>query len=69
MISAGEESGNLDGMLNKIADFYDTAVSYSLKKLTALIEPLLLAIMGAVVALIMASVLIPIFDMVKIIRH
>lgn len=69
MISAGEESGNLDGMLNKIADFYDTAVSYSLKKLTALIEPLLLAVMGAVVALIMASVLIPIFDMVKIIRH
>ena len=69
MISAGEESGNLDGMLNKIADFYDTAVSYGLKKLTALIEPLLLAIMGAVVALIMASVLIPIFDMVKIIRH
>jgi len=69
MISAGEESGNLDGMLNKIADFYDTAVGYSLKKLTALIEPLLLAVMGAVVALIMASVLIPIFDMVKIIRH
>jgi len=69
MISAGEESGNLDGMLDKIADFYDTAVGYSLKKLTALIEPLLLAIMGAVVALIMASVLIPIFDMVKIIRH
>ena len=69
MISAGEESGNLDGMLNKIADFYDTAVGYGLKKLTALIEPLLLAIMGAVVALIMASVLIPIFDMVKIIRH
>ncbi|MDO8749499.1 MAG: type II secretion system F family protein [Candidatus Omnitrophota bacterium] len=69
MISAGEESGNLDGMLDKIADFYDTAVGYSLKKLTALIEPLLLAIMGAVVAVIMASVLIPIFDMVKIIRH
>lgn len=69
MIAAGEESGNLDGMLNKIADFYDTAVSYALKKLTALIEPLLLAVMGAVVALIMASVLIPIFDMVKIIRH
>lgn len=69
MISAGEESGNLDGMLDKIADFYDTAVSYSLKRLTALIEPLLLAVMGAVVAMIMASVLIPIFDMVKIIRQ
>ncbi|MEK6567551.1 MAG: type II secretion system F family protein [Candidatus Omnitrophota bacterium] len=68
MISAGEESGNLEGMLDKIADFYDTAVSYSLKRLTALIEPFLLAVMGAVVALIMASVLIPIFDMVKIIR-
>lgn len=69
MIAVGEETGNLDEMLNKIADFYDMAVGYAIKKLTTIIEPLFLAVMGGIVAFIMASMLIPIFDMVKILRH
>lgn len=69
MIAVGEETGNLDEMLNKIADFYDMAVGYTIKKLTTIIEPLFLAVMGSIVAFIMASMLIPIFDMVKILRH
>jgi len=69
MIAVGEEGGNLDEMLNKIADFYDMAVGYAVKRLTVIIEPLFLAIMAAIIALIMASILIPIFDMVKILRH
>lgn len=69
MIAVGEETGNLDEMLNKIADFYDLAAGYAIKKLTAIIEPLFLAIMGSIIAFIMASMLIPIFDMVKILRH
>lgn len=69
MIAVGEETGNLDGMLNKIADFYDMAVGYTIKRLTTLIEPFFLAVMGSIVAFIMASMLIPIFDMVKILRH
>lgn len=69
MIAVGEEAGNLDEMLNKIADFYDMAIGFTVKKLTAIIEPLFLVIMGCVVAFIMASMLLPIFDMVKILRH
>ncbi len=69
MISVGEETGNLDGMLNKIADLYDTTVNYAIKKLTVIIEPVFLVIMGVIVAFIMASMLLPIFDMVKMMRH
>jgi type IV pilus assembly protein PilC len=69
MISAGEESGNLDGMLNKISDLYDMSLGYTIKKLTTIIEPLFLLIMGAMVGFIMASMLLPIFDMIKILRH
>jgi type IV pilus assembly protein PilC len=69
MISVGEESGNLDGMLNKIADFYDMTVDYAIKKLTTVIEPVFLLILGCMVGVIMASMLMPIFDMVKTLRH
>ncbi|MFA4889686.1 MAG: type II secretion system F family protein [Candidatus Omnitrophota bacterium] len=69
MISVGEETGGLVEMLNKIADFYDMSVSYAVKKLTMVIEPLFLVILGAMVGLIMASMLMPIFDMLKILRH
>lgn len=69
MISVGEESGNLDEMLNKISDFYDRGVAYSVKKLTTLIEPVCLVVMGVIVAFIMASMLLPIFDMAKTLRR
>jgi len=69
MIAVGEEGGKVGYMLNKIADFYDTAVGYSIKKLTALIEPLFLVIMGSMIGFIMASLILPIFDMVQVIKH
>ncbi|MCX5665671.1 MAG: type II secretion system F family protein [Candidatus Omnitrophica bacterium] len=69
MISIGEESGGLDAMLEKIADFYDMTVSYAVKKLTTIIEPLFLMVMGVMVGVIMASMLLPMFDMVKTLRH
>lgn len=68
MISAGEESGKLAYMLNKVADFYEKGVEHSVKKLTTLIEPLFIIIMGILVGFIMASMLIPMFDMVKTIQ-
>ena len=68
MISVGEESGSLDAMLGKIADFYDLTADYAIKKLTTVIEPVFLLIMGGMVGLIMASMLLPIFDMVKTLK-
>lgn len=69
MIAIGEETGKLDEMLTKISNLYDMAIGYAIKKLTAFVEPAFLAIMGVVIAFIMASMLIPIFNMVKILRH
>jgi type IV pilus assembly protein PilC len=69
MISTGEETGNLSQMLNKVADIYDIAINYTIKKLTTVIEPLFLAIMGCIIGFIMASLLLPMFDMIKILRH
>lgn len=69
MITVGEETGKLAEMLEKISSFYDRAVGYALKKLTTLVEPLLLVIMGGLVGFIMASMLLPMFDMMKVLRH
>jgi type IV pilus assembly protein PilC len=69
MVSVGEESGSLVEMLNKIADFYDISVGYAVKKLTTLIEPLFLVVMGSMVGMIMAAMLMPIFDMVKTLKR
>ncbi|MFH1645407.1 MAG: type II secretion system F family protein [Candidatus Omnitrophota bacterium] len=68
MIRVGEESGTLGKMLNKIADFYDMVIDFSTKRLTTLIEPFFLVVMGVVVGFVMASMLIPIFSMVNGLR-
>lgn len=69
MIAVGEETGKLGHMLNKIAGFYDNAVGYSLKKLIALIEPAFIIVLGVLVGFIMASILLPMFDMIKTINR
>ena len=55
--------------LEEIAGFYDNSVEYSLKKLIALIEPLFIIILGVLVGFIMASMLLPMFDMIKTINR
>ena len=69
MVNVGEESGKLDEMLNKVADFYDMVVEYAVKKLTTIIEPIFLVIMGIMIGTIMASMLLPIFDMMKTLQR
>ncbi|MBI4431427.1 MAG: type II secretion system F family protein [Candidatus Omnitrophica bacterium] len=68
MLSAGEDSGKLDQMLTDIADFYDIEVTTTVDNLTSLLEPVLLLMMGGVVAFIALSVLLPIFNLVKVFR-
>ncbi len=68
MIAVGEESGSLDAMLTKIADFYDTSVNYSVKKLTTMIEPLFLILVGSAVGFLLASVFLPMFEMMKVVK-
>ncbi|MDD5628256.1 MAG: type II secretion system F family protein [Elusimicrobia bacterium] len=63
MISVGEETGALDAMLAKIADFYDQEVDTAVKGLTSLIEPIVIVVMGAIVGTIVAAMFLPMFGM------
>jgi type IV pilus assembly protein PilC len=65
MIKIGEESGSLDDMLFKTADFYDEEVDTSLTKLTAMIEPLMIVIMALIIGMIVIAMYLPMFDMMK----
>ncbi len=68
MIAVGEETGALDAMLNKIADFYDEEVSTAVDGLTSLIEPLMMASLGGVVGLIVISLYLPMFNIITLIN-
>lgn len=63
MISVGEETGNLETMLNKIAEFYDQEVDTAIKAMTSLIEPAIICIMGVVIGSIVICMFLPIFQM------
>ena len=62
MIAIGEESGNLDNMLNKIADFYDSEVDNAIKGLTSMIEPLVICFMGVVIGGMVVAMFLPMFE-------
>jgi len=68
MIAVGEETGALDAMLNKIADFYDEEVSTAVDGLTSLIEPLMMASLGGVVGLIVIALYLPMFNIITLIN-
>ena len=63
MIAIGEETGTLDTMLAKIADFYDQQVDVAVKGLTSMIEPLIMVGMGIVVGFIVLSMFLPMFEL------
>jgi type IV pilus assembly protein PilC len=63
MISVGEETGALDTMLSKIADFYDQEVDAAVKGLTSLIEPIVICVMGVVIGTIVICMFLPMFSM------
>ena len=68
MIAVGEETGALDSMLNKVADFYDEEVSASVDGLTSLIEPLMMAVMGTIVGAIVIALYMPMFQVITLIK-
>jgi type IV pilus assembly protein PilC len=68
MVAVGEESGQLEQMLEKIADFYDAEVDAKVKALTSLIEPLMIVVVGVVVGFIVISMYLPIFSLYDKIR-
>lgn len=68
MLAVGEETGALDSMLHKLADFYDDEIAAKLKSLTSIIEPLMMIGVGCIVGIVVVSMYLPmfkIFDLVK----
>ncbi len=65
MISIGEESGALDQMLSKVADFYESEVESTLQSLTSAIEPVLIVMLGVMVGFIVISLLLPLITAVS----
>ncbi len=63
MVKAGEATGNVDGMMNKIADFYDVECDATVGALTSLIEPLLIVFLGIIVGGIVMAMFLPIFQL------
>jgi type IV pilus assembly protein PilC len=66
MISIGEQSGTLDTMLGKIADFYEDDVENAVKALTAMIEPLMMVFLGGTIAVLVVAMYLPIFDLANV---
>ena len=63
MVSVGEETGQLEHMLSKVADFYETEVDAKIKALTSLIEPLMIVFVGGMVGFIVIAMYLPIFSL------
>jgi general secretion pathway protein F len=68
MISVGEQSGTLEAMLYKVADSYENDVESSILAMTAILEPVMILVMGLFVGFIVISILLPIFEMNQLIR-
>ena len=68
MISIGEETGALDAMLNKVADFYEDEVDSTIKSLTSILEPIMMIFVGGLVGLIVISMYLPMFNMMNLVK-
>ena len=67
MVEVGEQTGGLDDMLVRIADFYEQEVDSALEVLVAAVEPVMIAFLGVVVGGIIVAMYLPIFDMMKLV--
>jgi type IV pilus assembly protein PilC len=68
MVAVGEETGQLESMLSKVADFYEAEVDANVKALTALIEPVMIVFVGGIVGFIVISMYLPMFSIYEHIR-
>jgi general secretion pathway protein F len=66
MVSVGESSGNLEEMLSSVSEYYENNANQKIAALTSMVEPLIIVILGAVIAFILVSILLPLFEMNKV---
>jgi type IV pilus assembly protein PilC len=68
MLAVGEETGNVDVMLEKVADFYDQEVEATVNALTSLLEPLLIVVLGGAVGAMVISLYLPMFKIIELVK-
>jgi len=68
MISIGEETGEIDTMLMKVADFYEDEVEQSVKALTSIMEPIMIVVLGGMVGSILVAMYLPMFAVMDAIK-
>ena len=68
MISVGEQSGELEAMLHKIADSYERDVESQIMAMTSMLEPVMILVMAVFVGFVVLAILLPIFEMNQLIR-
>lgn len=68
MINVGEQTGGLDEMLSKIADFYDDEVDAAVTALTSILEPIMIVVMGVVIGGMVVAMYLPMFDLMKTVQ-
>jgi type IV pilus assembly protein PilC len=68
MVAIGERTGQLDSMLNKVADFYDEQVDAAVAALTSVLEPIIVIFMGVIIGGILIAMYLPMFDLISVIK-
>jgi type IV pilus assembly protein PilC len=68
MMAVGEDSGSVDEMMSKVADFYNEEVSATVEGLTSLIEPVLIVVIGIIVGGAVVSLYLPMFNIINLIQ-
>jgi len=63
MISVGEEAGNLDEMINEVAEYYDREIEYTIESLTAAIEPIMVLVIGVIVLVMALGIFLPMISL------
>jgi type II secretory pathway component PulF len=69
MVAVGEETGNLDDMLDKVSEYYDQEVASSIRNLASTLEPVLLALIFAVVLFLALAIFLPMWDIIRVVKR
>jgi type IV pilus assembly protein PilC len=69
MMAVGEETGSIDSLLRKVADFFEMEVQRTVDALTSLLEPLLIVVLGGAVGSMVISLYLPMFDIIKLVGN
>ena len=69
MIAIGEETGKVDDLLNHVGDYFDRETDLKVKNMTALIEPILICVMGALVLLLALGVFLPMWNLINVFKQ